>query len=55
MHTFAAATEVANLAFTVPVVVTSVPTTLSVVAQEGGLIYSDAAFNVLKIGVEPTP
>lgn len=55
MHTFAAATEVANLAFTVPVVVTAAPTTLTVVAQETGLNYSDAAINVQKIGVEPTP
>ncbi len=54
MHTFAGA-EAANLAFTIPVVVKSVPTTLSVVAQERGIIYSNAALTVLKIGVEPTP
>lgn len=44
-----------TLAFTVPVVVTAAPTTLTVVAQETGLNYSDAAINVQKIGVEPTP
>ena len=54
MHTFAAA-EAANLAFTVPVVVTASPTTLTVVAQEADFNYSDAALTVLKIGVEPTP
>ena len=49
-HIFAAAAERANLAIVVPVAVTSVPESVSVVAAENGLNFSNVAVTVMRVG-----
>lgn len=49
-HTFHNSAEVANIAFSFALLVTSVPAVLTVVADGGKFFYSDVSLTIYKIG-----
>ena len=54
LHTFHTSSDVANLAFTVPVPVTSAPSTLQAVASGGTFVYSAVGMTIYRLGNLPT-
>ena len=53
-HTFTSAAETANLAFSVPVAVSTVPATLNVVGEGGDFLYSSAGMTIQRQGDIPS-
>lgn len=53
-HTFHTSTETINQAFTAPIEVTTVPTTLRIIGSGGNITYSTTSVTIYKIG-ENTP
>ena len=53
-HTFTSAVETANLAFSVPVAVSTVPATLNVVGEGGDFLYSSAGMTIQRQGDIPS-
>ena len=43
-----------SVSFAVPIQVTSVPTTLQVVSQDAGILYSNVSMSVVRLGNNPT-
>ncbi len=49
-HTFQSASESANMAFSVPVEVTSVPAVFEVIGEGGNYLYSSSTISVYRLG-----
>ena len=53
-HTFQSSTESVNQAFTVPIQVSSAPSTLNIVGQGGDFVYSGPSMSIYRIGNIPS-
>ena len=49
-HTFASTNEAATVSFSMPFRVTGAPQSLTVVAQQAGFTFQDAALTVVRLG-----
>ena len=54
LHTFHTSSDVANLAFTVPVAVSAAPSTLQVAASGGSFLYSAIGMTIYRLGDIPS-